>query len=163
MNKENLIAIKDLFDGGLLKNIQYIDILETLDTSLPNKDMMKKDLKNGFVLKTRDGSRYLYVEGKAIGDKFGLSLKETRNDLTNEYDLNKDIVEIYVSENHSMRDIVEGKDLTEKLIWKRKSIKESQLEATMQDIVELSRKLESLKSFSEKLKKEIELEKKNNG
>ena len=85
------------------------------------KVFTKDDLKDGMIVETREGKRYLAFKKNAIGDTTWLQLESYEKDFTC-YNHRLDIMKVFESNNYgSFESILKYPG---KLIWERKGVKE---------------------------------------
>lgn len=81
--------------------------------------MRKQDLVSGMILETRNGKRYLFVNGNIVNFDGYVMFSNYSEDLKNELVKNCDVVKVYEIEiAYSLTDIFKDANLT--LIWERK-------------------------------------------
>lgn len=100
------------------------DVEEAYNTVFGNEDenmFTKKDLKDGMVVKTREGNYYLVCGDMLIRDKHFLGMGAYNNDLTSKIVIEKDVVAVY-DKIHSLDALkyIEYKTA----LWKREEVKE---------------------------------------
>lgn len=82
--------------------------------------MNKEDLKNGMIIQTRDGVKYLYCEGVIRSKNVWSIIDSYRDDLTSKELPEFDIIKVYKdSKAYSLGHLLIGGCTKEKLIWER--------------------------------------------
>ncbi len=79
----------------------------------------KADLKDGMIVEYRNGTRRLVLNGKFMGKNFFAYIDDYCNDLTNPFEIERDIVKVYESDGNILDKLF--KDGFLKLIWERQT------------------------------------------
>jgi len=89
-------------------------------------NMEKKDLKNGMVVETKMGTRYLVVNDEFINNNNWISFRSVNNDLTSDSDECFDIVKVYSTTGSALK--WKFHDNKIELIWQRSEVDWSKVE-----------------------------------
>lgn len=102
-----------------------------------NKEFTKADLKDGMVVKHRNGDKRMVISEALIGEDGYADRNCFREDLTHRYFKDLDIVGVYaIQEYNNFADMLSDYNL--ELIWERKEPKKMTVEEMRQKLEELT-------------------------
>lgn len=133
--EEEICYIKGEFSSYQYYKRNRYKILEWSDYM--NKEFTKADLKDGMVVKYRNGDKRMVVNEALIGENGYSDRNRFREDLTHRYFKDLDIVGVYaIQEYNNFADMLSDYNL--ELIWERTELKKMTVEEMRQKLEELT-------------------------
>lgn len=122
----DIVTIAHIYDERMIYDIEE-DCGWSWSEEMFESVCPKNLLEPGTVVKTRDGDKYININGilmRKSGGSWLCRLEDVNDDLVREKHKNKDmeIIEIYKTDGHTISELFDDDNLT--LVWKREEVKE---------------------------------------